>query len=258
MPGSVPVALGCVREHHAELTSTNDRALAWARAGAVHGACVTADQQTAGRGRLGRRWDSPSAGGLYLSIVLRPVGLYATNWSPDWAGLGLAVGLGVRAGLAAWVPQAKLKWPNDILVDGRKLGGVLCEMRWQGTVPDAVAGIGINVAQQTFASDLQATSLALALPGACPTVGEVLEAVLLGLAPVLDQFFTAGFRAIRPEYIAHSAVLGQRLTVAGRVVTAVGFDDDGALRVSADGHGPGWRVEAEDVWLLAQAPAPPY
>ena len=65
-------SLGQVREHHASLPSTNDRALAWARAGAPHGAMVTADAQSAGRGRLGRRWESPPGEGLYVSLVLRP------------------------------------------------------------------------------------------------------------------------------------------------------------------------------------------
>jgi len=239
-------ALGRPREHHESLTSTNDRALAWARAGAPHGAMVTADEQTAGRGRLGRRWVSSAGEGLYVSVVLRP----ERGWSSQWAALGLAVGLGLHEGLAGWLPGLRLKWPNDLLVGPRKLAGVLCETRWQGAVPDVVVGFGINVLQRELPAELHATSLATELaPGTCPSRQVVLAAVLLGLERVLGEFFAGGFPAIRAAYERHSAVLGRALTVAGAAVEGLGFDDDGALRVRAAGGGPSWRVEAEDVWL---------
>lgn len=240
------VVLGHVHEHHASVGSTNDRALVWARGGAPHGAMVTADLQTAGRGRLGRRWVSPAGEGLYVSVVLRPAG----GWSPRWGALGLAVGLGLREGLAGWVPDVKLKWPNDLLVGGRKLVGVLCETRWQGAVPDVVIGFGINVLQRGLPAELKATSLAMELAeGTCPSRQVVLEAVLVALERVLAGFWTGGFAAIRGGYERHSAVIGRALTVGGAAVVGVGFDDDGALRVRGEGGGASWRVEAEDVWL---------
>lgn len=233
-------SLGQVREHHDCLGSTNDRALAWARAGAPHGALVTADAQTHGRGRLGRAWESPP-GGLYASLVLRPRGT-------AWAAASLAVGLGVREGLARWVPQANLKWPNDVLVGGRKLCGVLCETRWFGGVAELVAGFGINVGQTEFPAGLVATSLALELaPGTCPSRQEVLAAVLNGLSGALGRFFAGGFAAIRARYEEHSAVLGRRVRVGEEDAEAVGFDDDGALRVRVGAATR--RVEAGDVWL---------
>ena len=245
-------ALGQVREHHASLPSTNDRALAWARAGAPHGAMVTADAQTAGRGRLGRRWDSPPGEGLYVSLVLRPEAMLGgqPGWSARWASLGLAVGLGLREGLARWVPEATLKWPNDVLVAGEKLAGVLCETRCQGPSPDLVVGFGVNVLQREFPAELRATSLARMLPeGTCPLRQEVLAAALAGLEPVLQRFFAGGFPAIRADYARHSAVFGPSLRIAGAPAEAVGFDDDGALRVRPPGGGPSRRVEAEDVWI---------
>ena len=247
-------ALGRVREHHASLPSTNDRALAWARAGAPHGAMVTADQQTAGRGRLGRRWDSPAGEGLYVSLVLRPEQCGGgARWSPRWAALGLAVGLGLREGLARWLPQLALKWPNDLLCARRKLAGVLCETRWQGSTPDVVVGFGINVHQREFPEELRATSVAIELaPGTCPSRQEVLAAALVGLERTLTEFFAGGFSAIRSGYEAHSAVLGQTLTVGGAPVRGLGFDDDGALRVGPIGGGASWRVESEDVWLRGE------
>ena len=160
--------LGQAREHHASLPSTNDRALAWAREGAPHGALVTADEQTAGRGRLGRRWASPAGEGLYASVVLRPAAYLGglaggAGWSPRWSALGLAVGLGVRVGVSRWVPATRLKWPNDLLVGRRKLAGVLCETRWQGATPDVVVGFGVNVLQREFPAELNATSVAIEL-----------------------------------------------------------------------------------------------
>jgi len=245
-------ALGQVREHHASLPSTNDRALAWARAGAPHGAMVTADAQSAGRGRLGRRWDSPPGEGLYVSLVLRPEAMLGgeAGWSARWASLGLAVGLGLREGLARWVPEATLKWPNDILLGGEKLGGVLCETRWQGSSPDLVVGFGVNVLQREFPAELRATSLARYMPeGTCPLRQEVLVAALAGLELALRGFFAGGFPAIRAGYERHSAVLGKRLSVGGAPAEAVGFDEDGALRVQPVGGGPSRRVESEDVWI---------
>lgn len=234
--------LGQVREHHAEIGSTNDRALAWAREGAPHGALVTADAQTAGRGRLGRVWASPP-GGLYASVVLRP------DARAGFGAIGLAVGLGLREGLARWLPQTSLKWPNDLLCGGRKLGGVLCEARWYAGAADIVAGFGINVEQRELPPGLTATSVAIELSdGTCPSRQEVLEAALQGLEGVLAGFFNGGFAAIRGRYQAHSAVLGQRVRVGEDTLEAVGFDDDGALRVRS---GAGTRrVEAGDVWLV--------
>ena len=253
MEGRLATAvLGQVREHHASLPSSNDRALAWAREGAPHGALVTADEQTAGRGRLGRRWASPAGEGLYASVVLRPAEYLGggASWSPRWSALGLAVGLGLRLGLGRWVPEVRLKWPNDLLVRRRKLAGVLCETRWQGSTPDVVVGFGINVLQGKFPDDLRATSLAIELSlETCPSRLEVLEAVLMGLEGVLGRFFAGGFPAIRGAYEAHSAVVGQALMIGGIVAEGVGFDDDGALRVRPLGGGASRRVESEDVWL---------
>lgn len=237
-------SLGQVREHHDCIGSTNDRALAWARAGAPHGALVTADAQTGGRGRLGRAWESPP-GGLYASLVLRPRGT-------AWSAASLAVGLGVREGVARWLPRATLKWPNDVLCGERKLAGVLCETRWLAGEAELVAGFGVNVEQREFPAGLTATSVAIELAGGtCPSRQEVLAAVLEGLEGALAGFFAGGFAAIRARYERHSAVLGRRVRVGEEVCEAVGFDDDGALRVRVGATTR--RVEAGDVWLATSA-----
>ncbi len=121
-------------------SSTNDAAMAWGRRGAPDGACVVADRQTAGRGRQGRRWHSPPGRNLYASLVVR--------CAPARAGLLSLLGaLVVRDAVAALLADgdgACIKWPNDVLVDGRKLAGVLAE--WvTGPAAFGVVGMGLNV-----------------------------------------------------------------------------------------------------------------
>lgn len=243
--------LGRSHEHWTQLASTNDRAIAWARAGAPHGAIVTADAQTAGRGRLGRAWNSPAGEDLYVSMVLRPA-----PGRPVGA-LGLAVGVGLREGLAAWLPWAQLKWPNDVLCAGRKLAGILCEARWEGDRPEIVAGFGINVGRRQFAGALAetATSLARELP-APPDRAVVLARVLVTVERALDDFFAGGFAELRDRYEPHCALCGQAVEVDMNDGTgkrtparAVGLADDGALLVEPLAGGPPRRVESGDVWL---------
>ncbi|NPV55379.1 MAG: biotin--[acetyl-CoA-carboxylase] ligase [Anaerolineae bacterium] len=125
--------------------STNDDALAWAAAGAPDGALVAANQQTNGRGRLARQWVTQPGAALAFSLVLHPQAIDA-SLLPQYALLGgLAVCLSLEALGAAG--QAAIKWPNDVLLNGRKVCGVLAEARWQGEAPQVVVlGIGVNVA----------------------------------------------------------------------------------------------------------------
>lgn len=254
-------ALGRVHEHHEELTSTNDRALAWLREqpAAPHGALVTADAQSSGRGRMGRRWSSASGAGVYASLVAKP---YAGARRPPATigALGLAVGAGLRDGLLRALPQlgVELKWPNDLMVEGRKLGGILCESRWPGPRPEMVIGFGINVAGAPPPEVVdQATSLAACVaqpPGRVPLLADLLA----GLEPVLDRFFEHGFAAIRDAYEPHCTVLGRMISVpmtradgsSERILAeALRLDEDGALVVRSRGGGAPVRIENADVWL---------
>jgi BirA family biotin operon repressor/biotin-[acetyl-CoA-carboxylase] ligase len=153
-------------EWHDVLPSTMDLAHARAAEGAVHGAAVAARVQTAGRGRRGRTWHSP-AGGLWLSVVCRP---------SDPGGvehLSLRVGLAVAQAIERLfpdLPRLTVKWPNDILLGGRKLAGILCEARWEGGAPAwVIAAVGLNVSNPIpeEVSD-QATRLAEYIPGLDP------------------------------------------------------------------------------------------
>ncbi len=258
--------LGRAHEHHASLASTNDRALAWLASGAPDGALVTADQQSAGRGRLGRRWSSPAGRDLYASVILR-AGVPAAGFGA----LALAVGVGLREGLLAAFGGAEswrergwsaltLKWPNDLLLGERKLAGILCESRWRGREVEVVVGFGINVHRELdeFEPALRerATSLALALPERRGRA-TVLAAVLASLERELERFFAAGFAGVRPRYEPHCLVIGRPVEVeqpGGERIAAIaeGLEHDGALRVRPRGGGPSFRVESADVWLAAR------
>jgi len=158
--GARPAALwlGCQRVELDECESTNDEAARFARAGARHGTIVTARAQRSGRGRDGRAWSSPRDAGLYLSAVIRPP-LPLVDVPP----MTLAIGIGLCDAARAVGAAAELKWPNDALVRGRKLAGVLVEAHSQGHRLDAViVGIGVNIAPDGLPPELAATAITLA------------------------------------------------------------------------------------------------
>lgn len=137
-----------MHRHFTATDSTNEEALRWGREGASHGAYVTADAQTAGRGRRGRAWSSPPGKGLYLSLIVRP-------GAPHRDSATLLPGLNFAACLAATRAVREVtgltchtKWPNDVLANGRKIAGLLSEAMWrEGRLDFSVVGIGINVNQ---------------------------------------------------------------------------------------------------------------
>lgn len=235
--------LGRTHEHHAVIGSTNDRAAAWGE----HGALVTADAQSLGRGRFGRPWHSPAGANLYASFVLRP-----PRADARWSALGLAVGVGLREGLARYCDDVALSWPNDLHVAGKKLGGILCEARWLGNTPTFVVGFGINVHARAWPPELAeiAVSLAEATGRAAPARAELLAGLLGALEPVLDAFAREGFAAVRERYEARCISLGQHVAVSEgdgstrRRVLAVAIDDDGALLVRARSGAPLERIDA--------------
>ncbi|MDX2193142.1 MAG: biotin--[acetyl-CoA-carboxylase] ligase [Gemmatimonadales bacterium] len=147
------------------VASTQDALHALAEGGAPSGTAVVAAVQGGGRGSRGRAWASP-AGGLWLSVLVRE------EARPALEGLSLRAGLAVAGAIEALpgAPPVALKWPNDLLVGGRKLGGILCEARWSGDrFLWAVVGVGVNVAN-AIPEELagRATALATHRPGSTP------------------------------------------------------------------------------------------
>jgi len=145
--------------HFYKIGSTNTAAMAAAAEGAPEGSVFLAEEQTAGRGRGANSWQSPRSSGIYCSAIVRP----ALPPSEVLA-LSLAAGLAVRAAIEQVDSRvrADLKWPNDLLIDGKKVCGILTEMNAEATrVRYIVVGVGINVNQASFPKDLSATSLRL-------------------------------------------------------------------------------------------------
>jgi BirA family transcriptional regulator, biotin operon repressor / biotin---[acetyl-CoA-carboxylase] ligase len=219
--------------------STNRDALAEGRRGAAAGTLIVADGQTGGRGRLGRPWLSPPGTGLYFSVILRP------RLAPaDLPKITLAAGLAVCQAVEAETGlQPAIKWPNDLLLGGRKFCGILTESELPpGGVQLAVLGIGINI--NTPAALLppelreKATSL-LDHTGRRYHRGPLLAAILVRLDAVLAQLEKGLFREILSEWRQRDGLAGRRLswvTPAGTVVTGIGLgpDDEGVLHIRDD------------------------
>ena len=209
--------LGRPRLHARSIGSTNARARALAEAGAPHGTAVTAGEQTAGRGRQGRAWSTPPGSALALSLVIR---------DPDPL-LSLRAGLAV-ADLAG--AGAQVKWPNDVLLDARKVAGVLVEGRPQEGW--AVLGIGVNAALDLAAlpEELRATAGTLGLaPAELP---RALNDLLAALEKRLAEAPGATLTTLRER----DALAGRPVRWEGGEGTGAGIADDGALLVrGADG-----------------------
>lgn len=226
--------------HAFRLDSTQTAAQQAAQRGEAEGALFVAEEQTAGRGRHGHRWNSPPGAGLYLSLLLRPPGPPALLLP-----LMLATGLAVREAIAGLCDaQPDLRWPNDVLLGEKKCAGILLEMQAEAThIHWAVLGIGVNVGAMEFPPELRAiaTTLAEHCPrpptrvGLCARLMELLEARY-------RQTLAGGGAAIRAEFErASSYARGRRLWIGegkdawrGR---SEGLDDAGFLRVRREPEG---------------------
>jgi BirA family biotin operon repressor/biotin-[acetyl-CoA-carboxylase] ligase len=204
-------------------SSTNDDVKALAREGAPHGTAVVADAQSAGRGRLGRTWVSPPGTALYLSVLVRPIGLPIAR--VPLLALATAVGVGEACGA-----PYRIKWPNDVLDPlGRKVAGILCEL--ESAVPcAAVIGVGVNVLAAPpvegagfLAQDGIERDRSLFAAAVVRRILDVVRDLTRDPAPVLDR------------WRARSATLGARVRTGGKEGVAVALDPDGALVLESDG-----------------------
>ena len=226
--------------HYDSIGSTNDEAQRLAAEGAPHGTVVHADQQTAGRGRLARRWASPP-GNLYLSIVLRPDVPPARS-----AEIGFVAALAVADGVDALLPRqmrATLKWPNDVLVNDGKIAGILAEDAGNALI----VGIGIDVLQAPSGVSYKVSTIVGC--GGLATVDGARERVLAALSNWFDIWRQDGFAPIRAAWLARAHPIGSALNVrvGERFVSGdfAGIDADGALLLDTpDGR---TRIVAGDV-----------
>jgi BirA family biotin operon repressor/biotin-[acetyl-CoA-carboxylase] ligase len=235
-----------------EIGSTNDEARRLARAGAPEGTLVVADHQTSGRGRLERRWEAPAGSSLLMSLVFRPhLAVHQVQRLTMICGLAAVDAIEVETGL-----RVGLKWPNDLVIGGAKLGGILTEIDLDGDrVDHAVVGIGLNV-------NLDPGQLPEDLLMAATSLSHVLgrEVARLPLLRALLQAIEVRYRALeagqlpQAEWAERLVTLGQWVAVSamGSCVEGVaeGVDDDGALLVRL-GDGRLEKVLAGDVSIRA-------
>jgi BirA family biotin operon repressor/biotin-[acetyl-CoA-carboxylase] ligase len=231
--------------HHRSTPSTNTLALEAAQEGAPHGSVWVADEQTSGRGRGGHQWHSKAADGLYVSVLLRPkMALADALW------LSLATGLAVQSAIEdATGLKTDIRWPNDLLIDGKKCGGVLVETSTSSVNAEtilryAVIGVGINVNHEGFPPELKDQATSLRQHCGTPVARDlILVEFLLSLekevslleAELRGQFGNAGL--LERFAAASSWVRGKRVRVdenGGYTGVTEGLDTRGFLRVAGD------------------------
>jgi BirA family biotin operon repressor/biotin-[acetyl-CoA-carboxylase] ligase len=212
--------LGRAWRHLASCASTNDEAAAWAREGAPAGAVVSADAQERGRGRLGRRWHS--GGGLALSVVLRP-SLPPAQLPP----VTLAAGVALAETIAQFGARAALKWPNDALVDGKKVAGILTETATRGgRVEHLIVGIGVNLRVAQFPDELAAIAGSLDAARA-----PFAAALCLALERWYERFLDGGAASVVDGWKRFAAFFGRRVEVSAGSERIAGIAED----LAADG-----------------------
>jgi len=235
--------------------STNDEALAWATAGAPDFSIVIADEQTRGRGRFDRKWFTPKGSGLAFSLILSPsadlnshlsrtVGLAALSIAESCSGLGLA---------------PHIKWPNDILLNGKKTAGILVETVWSGNEVDSlVIGMGINIYKTSVppAELLQfpATSLEDALGKEVPAREEILFSILNSFLHWRERIGTIELVHSWEEVLAFRGEQVQVQTGSGVPIIGelIGLESDGSLRLH-DAYGKSVIIRFGDVSLRPSA-----
>ncbi len=224
---------------HAHIGSTNTALLGRADTDGVAGRVVTAEVQTAGRGRRGREWLSPFGRNLAVSIGV------AVDRSPgEFGALSLVVGLAVREALLAYgLKQIDLKWPNDVLMQGRKLAGILIELAQPTRPAQLVIGIGVNVGcRQAIAGRVEQAVADVAEQVERPSRNRLLGAVLNHVVAACRRFSREGFVPFRAQWDAADRYHGREVTLtlpgpsgAGDAVsgTVMGVAGNGALRIAS-------------------------
>jgi BirA family biotin operon repressor/biotin-[acetyl-CoA-carboxylase] ligase len=213
------------------VSSTQALAFELAAGGADDGTVVVAASQTAGRGRRGRRWEDEPGASLLVSIVVRP-----SRPPREWPRLSFAAALAVADMLAevAALP-ARLKWPNDVLVAGRKIAGILLESRSGLAV--VVVGIGVNLAQRQFPAELAGRATSVALETSRTVDREIaLSALLHAFRMWRGRLEGEGFGTLRQRWLALSDTIGRAVAGDGWRGEAVDLDEDGALLLRSGGE----------------------
>jgi BirA family transcriptional regulator, biotin operon repressor / biotin---[acetyl-CoA-carboxylase] ligase len=224
--------------HYFLTDSTNSAAMRLASEGAAHGTVVVAEEQTSGRGRLGRDWYSEKFSGIYTSVILRPT--LPPSAVPI---LSLTAGLAAYESVKAFTGmKPDIRWPNDLLLNGRKVGGILTEMSAElDQVHAVILGIGLNVNHREMPPHLKGTATSLRIEGHKSWSRVLLMTMLLRqVQSFYDLMMRQGSAAIAARWGAASTfAFGKRIRVGSkdgqRFATTLGLDPNGALRVRFDG-----------------------
>ena len=235
--------------YETEVTSTNTLLKVQAEKGAPHGMVIAAGNQTAGKGRLGRKWSSAPYSGIWYSLLLRP------EFPPQMAGvITLTAAVSVVQALEKFQVPAKIKWPNDILLNGKKLCGILSEMRGDmDHIQWIVVGIGVNLTAtaETMPEEIRsvATSLTMSGYGEIPQnqlAAEILNCMEDNYCLLCEE----GFMQLQEQWMAHGSFLGEQITVSTtrgqKEGIFRGIDGDGCLLMET-AAGDMERIAAGDV-----------
>jgi BirA family transcriptional regulator, biotin operon repressor / biotin---[acetyl-CoA-carboxylase] ligase len=236
-----------------ETDSTNLRAKDLAAGGAPEGTIVFTEKQTAGRGRKGRSWHSPEGGGIYLSLILRPA--MTPSEAPK---ITLMTGVAAAEALLALTRMdVRIKWPNDLLVGGKKIAGILTEISTDmDRIDYVVVGIGINVniPRESLAPEIRESATSVLIAGGQPLPRvKVIRTLLKSFEDYYGLMQGSGFEPIRTRWKELSNLIGRRITVAmiGKTLAGevVDIDMDGVLIVK-DHQGEHHRIVSGDVTLV--------
>lgn len=239
--------------YYEEIGSTNDEAFRLGVKGAPEGTVLIANSQSAGKGRMQRVWHSPAGASIYTSIILRPQ--FEPARAPQ---ISITAGVAVAETLNPLCEgRAELKWPNDVLVGGKKVCGILAQMKMSGAAIDfVVAGIGINVniGHEQFPKDIQriATSLAIEAGHEISRLDLIIR-LYENLTKWYKSLLNDGFEPVRETWLGLAPMMGRAVEVRFRdeVVSgeAVGLDDDGSLILQTNANNQ-LRVSAGDASII--------
>ncbi|MBN3547870.1 biotin--[acetyl-CoA-carboxylase] ligase [Fictibacillus barbaricus] len=218
--------------------STQEIAYSLARDGAPEGSIVLADEQTGGRGRLGRAWQSPAGTGIWMSLILRPeIPLQKAPQLTLLIAVAASKAIEKVTGL-----EAAIKWPNDLLINGKKTAGILTELQAEAdSIHSVIVGIGMNVNQESkhFSEEIAQIATSLAIEGGKTYKrAEVIGYLLQEIESLYHQYLQNGFGVIKLLWEARAFSLGKRITarsVTGSITGyAKGITDEGVLLLEDD------------------------
>lgn len=241
--------------YYQEIGSTNDEAFRLGMEGAPEGTVIVANSQSAGKGRLQRSWFSPPSSNIYTSVILRP------EFNPaDAPRITIMAGLAAAQTIETYCPRkTRIKWPNDILLDGKKVCGILAQMQSNEDKIDFIIlgiGINVNIAADEFPPEIRniATSIA-AQSGGYHSRQDLLITLYKNLSKWYKTLTSTGFEMIREEWLKMASLIGSETQVKFRdeIIKgkALGIDERGAL-VMSDSKGKTVKILAGDASILKE------